>query len=87
MWNPVKLVASNMFLPETEFMEFALKNEDKYRIDVSNPAIPEVGNFWVDALIKDFRAAFPDLCARVRQERIAQFHNKELRLCDFGARG
>jgi hypothetical protein len=87
MWNTLTAVANSQFLPTDEFTEFAVKNEEKYRIDMSDPKHPEVGNFWVDALLKDFRAAFPELCERTRKEKIEQFKNGALRLSDFGARG
>jgi hypothetical protein len=76
MWNSLTMVAENQFLPESEFVSFAEMHVDKYRIDVSNPKRPEVGTFWVDALIKDFRNANPELCARTRNEKIAELRER-----------
>ena len=62
MWNPVHRVAKHQFLPEDEFVQFALENEHKYHIDTGIPGEPWVGNFFVDGLIKDFKAKYPELC-------------------------
>jgi hypothetical protein len=85
MWNTLTAVANNQFLPTEEFAAFALQNEDKYRIDNSNPKYPEVGNFYVDDLIKDFRAENVELCARTREEKVAAL--RAANLVNFGPRG
>ena len=75
MWNPVRLVAKNRFLPEQELIVFAVVNEDKYRIDTACDGTvtdPWVGNFWVDQLINDFAAAYPQLCEHARADAIRQ---------------
>jgi hypothetical protein len=87
MWNPVVLVASNMFLPRDEFVAFAKANQEKYKVDLTEPNTPTVGNFFVDALINDFKVAYRDLCERTYQEQIAAFKAGNLCLSDFGPRG
>lgn len=76
MWNTLTAVANSQFLPTEELAKFALNNEDKYHIDNSNPKYPEVGNFYVDDLIRDFRAANTELCERTRNEKIAELRER-----------
>lgn len=71
MHNPVNYVASSQFLPEKELVEFARKHADKYRIDVVTPTHLLVSNWFVDKMLDDFRAEFPELCERTRAEKIA----------------
>lgn len=79
MWNPLTVVAHGHFLPENEFVAFAILHQDKYRLDVSDPTRPEVGNFWVDDLINDFRTANQELCERTRAEKIAELRSRAAR--------
>lgn len=72
MWNQVQYVAVSQFLPEPELVAFAIENTDKYSIDrEAKTNVPYVGTWYVDAMLKDFRAAFPELCERTRAEKIA----------------
>lgn len=57
MWNDVKLVARNHRLDEQKFFDFAIANENKYKICHEELDRAEVNNWFVDSLIKDFKQA------------------------------
>ncbi len=73
MWNPVASVAKSFFLPEPEFAF------DPFGL------LGNFGNFWVDALIADFKAEFPELCERTRVDKVAALRAHNLN--NFGPRG
>jgi len=72
MWNTTKMIASNQFLPEAELTAFAIANEDKYGVDIDKNGVPWISNWYVDSLMKDFRALNTELCEHVRDEKIAE---------------
>lgn len=76
MWNPVSIVAENMFMPAKELVEFAMSHSDKYHIDITPAGVPWVGTFYVNEMIRDFKAKFTELCARVRTEKIVNNEEK-----------
>lgn len=71
MWNPVHFVAKSRFMPEAELVDFALKNQDKYGIEVVTPTHILVNNWYVDEMCNDFREQNTELCERTRTERVA----------------
>ena len=71
MWNPVNYVAVGRFMPEQELVDFAVKNEAKYGIEIVTPTHVLVNTWHVDQMCEDFRKEFPELCERVRAEKVA----------------
>lgn len=51
MWNTLDVVAKNNRLDKKKFIEFALKNREKYHLDDHDM----VGTWYVDDLIGDFK--------------------------------
>ena len=76
MHNPVSFVARSQFLPEQELVDFAVKHSEKYSIEVVTPTHVIVSNWFVDKMLKDFRAEFPELCDLTRLEKIAELKER-----------
>jgi hypothetical protein len=76
MWNNINYVAIGRFLPEQELLNFAVKNADKYGIDVVTPTHVLVNTWYVDQMCEDFRNEFPELCEQVRAEKVAVLHKE-----------
>lgn len=78
MWHAIERIAKDMFLPEQELIVFAEANADKYSVDNKTKGDPWVGNWHCNDMIKDFRAQNPELCERVRAEKIKEFKLKRI---------
>lgn len=80
MWNSVKNVAANQFLPEPELVAFAVSNEEHFGIDLTDHLNPFVSNWHVDAMIDMFRKTEPVLCANVWAEKTKLLKHKNAEL-------
>jgi len=79
MWNNINYVAAGRFLPAQELLEFAVENAEKYGIDIVTPTHVLVNTWHVDKMCEDFRTQNPELCERVRAEKVAGIYKENQR--------
>ena len=57
MHHTLSFVAESRRIEPVAFKEFALANVDKYGLVLVEGRVPEVGTWYVDQLVSDFRAS------------------------------